>query len=487
MCEVCDSRQLRAPLLSRRNLLAATAGIAATGFAGGNLISTSAVAQSEPISGGLPPQTEFIIRGANVLTVDPHLGVFPIGDIHVRNGEIIAVAASISAQNLPSIDARNMIAMPGLVETHWHMWGAVARNMAGDEVKTGYFPFSRVLGSLFTPEDNARGVRLALAEALFGGITTLTNWSHNLLSPAYADAEIAVHQEVGARVRFAYGYSRNTKADETLPLEDVARVKRQFFSAPGNLLTLGIASRGPEYNTLDICKREWKMARDNGLSITTHTSISPEAQAKIDSVKLLHENGMLGPDVILVHATNCTRENFDVMARTKTAVSLSPYTELRTGFGMTPLQEMIAAGVPLSLSVDTTLLSGNADMFAIMKIMQNIADGSARSEFGIKPRRILEMATIDGANALGLGDKIGSLTPGKRADIILLRTDALNMAPFTDAVRMVVQSAQPHNVDTVIVDGRILKRDGRLTSVDVRKVIADSQETITRVRAKVGG
>jgi cytosine/adenosine deaminase-related metal-dependent hydrolase len=119
--------------------------------------------------------------------------------------------------------------------------------------------------------------------------------------------------------------------------------------------------------------------------------------------------------------------------------------------------------------------------------MQNIADGSARSEFGIKPRRILEMATIDGANALGLGDKIGSLTPGKRADIILLRTDALNMAPFTDAVRMVVQSAQPHNVDTVIVDGRILKRDGRLTSVDVRKVIADSQETITRVRAKVGG
>jgi cytosine/adenosine deaminase-related metal-dependent hydrolase len=141
--------------------------------------------------------------------------------------------------------------------------------------------------------------------------------------------------------------------------------------------------------------------------------------------------------------------------------------------------------VPVSLSVDTTLLCGNADMFAIMKAIQNIADGVAPSEFAIDPRRVLQMATIDGANALGIGDKVGSLTPGKRADLILVRTTDINMAPLTEPVRMIVQSAQPANVDLVMVDGRVLKRDGRLTTVDVAKVVADATETINRVRAMV--
>ena len=157
------------------------------------------------------------------------------------------------------------------------MWGAVARNMAGEEEKTGYFPFSRVLGSLFTPQDNARGVRLALAEAISSGITTVHNWSHNLLSPAYADAELAVHREVGGRARFAYGYSRNTGQNETLPLDDVARVQREQFSGPAGLLTLGIASRGVENNTVDICRKEWEFARKLGIGITTHSGTNPQA------------------------------------------------------------------------------------------------------------------------------------------------------------------------------------------------------------------
>jgi cytosine/adenosine deaminase-related metal-dependent hydrolase len=124
-------------------------------------------------------------------------------------------------------------------------------------------------------------------------------------------------------------------------------------------------------------------------------------------------------------------------------------------------------------------------MFAIMKAMQNIADGVAPSEFAIDPRRVLQMATIDGAHALGIADRVGSLTPGKLADLILVRTTDLNMAPLTEPVRMVVQSAQPMNVDLVMVDGRILKRDGKLTTIDAAKVVADAAETINRVRAVV--
>ena len=244
--------------MTRRSLL--------NGAAGTALGIATAQAQNPP----QPAANEFLIRDAFVLTMDAATGDLPHGDVHVRDGAIVAVGTGLTAPGAEVIEGRGMIACPGFVETHWHMWGAVARNMAGEEEKTGYFPFSRVLGSLFTPQDNARGVRLALAEAISSGITTVHNWSHNLLSPAYADAELAVHREVGARARFAYGYSRNTGQNETLPLDDVARVQRQYFSGATGLLTLGIASRGVENNTIDICQKEWEFARKLGIGITTH-------------------------------------------------------------------------------------------------------------------------------------------------------------------------------------------------------------------------
>ena len=168
--------------LTRRTLLGATA---AAGLAG-----DITLAQAQPLGSSAPAVGEYLIRDAFVLSMDAAIGDLPHGDIHVRNGAIVAVGANLNAPGAEVIDGRSMIACPGFIETHWHMWGAVARNMAGEEEKTGYFPFSRVLGSLFTPQDNARGVRLALAEAISSGITTVHNWSHNLLSPAYADAEL---------------------------------------------------------------------------------------------------------------------------------------------------------------------------------------------------------------------------------------------------------------------------------------------------------
>jgi cytosine/adenosine deaminase-related metal-dependent hydrolase len=446
------------------------------------LLGRSAQAQAQTPAATLPAAGDILIRDAFVISMDRAIGDLPHGDIHVRDGVIVAVGANLNAPGAQVIDGRSMIACPGFIETHWHMWGAVARNMAGEEEKTGYFPFSRVLGALFTPEDNARGVRLALAEAITGGITTVHNWSHNLLSPAYADAEIAVHREVGGRARFAYGYSRNTGRNETLPLDDVARVHRQYFNGPPGLLTLGIASRGVENNTIDICKKEWAFARKLGIGITTHSGTNPK---RADSVRRMSDAGLLGADVVVVHATNTTPADYELMAKTATPVSLSPFTELRTGFGITPVETMHKAGVPISFSVDTTLLCGNADMFAIMKAIQNIADGAARSEFELPPRTVLEWATVGGAKALGIADRVGSLTPGKRADLILVRTTDINMAPLTEPVRMLVQSAQPSNIELVMVDGRILKRGTSLTTIDVPKLIAEANETITRVRAQV--
>jgi 5-methylthioadenosine/S-adenosylhomocysteine deaminase len=456
-------------------------------FLAGASAAAAAVATSTVPNGGAEAadksRGEFLIRGAAVISMDPAVGDFAKGDVHVKDGAIVAVGARIAAPQATVIDGANMIAMPGLVDTHWHMWESVARNLAGDDAKTGYFPHSRTLGVLFTPEDNARGVRLGLAEAIHSGITTVHNWSHNNLSPAYAEAELAVHRESGGRARYSYGYSRKTGSNTMLPLDDIRAFHTKWFSSPGDgLLTFGIATRGPNNNPIETCVQEMKFARELKIPLTTHVGIEP---GKNSWVEAMAKADILGPDVLLIHATNGTDAERKILGETKTPVSCSPFTEMRTGFGITPVLGFLANNVPIGLSVDTTVLCGNCDMFAIMKAMQNLDDGETPSEFGITARRVLEMGTIGGARALGLDKQIGSLTPGKRADIILVRTDAINMAPMADPVRMIVQAAQPANVDTVMVDGRILKRKGKLATLNETKVMRDAADTVIRVSAQI--
>ena len=464
--------------VSRRRLFAEASALAATLAVGAAPTRAAAAA----ISGRLPQRSEFVVRNAYVITMDPKLGDLRAADIHVRDGAIVAVGPNLDAPAAAVIDGRAMVVLPGLIETHWHMWNTLARNMAGDDEAHGYFPMQVGVGAAFSPEDNARGVRLSLAEAISSGITTVHDWSHNLLAPAYADAEIAAMREMGIRGRFSYGYSRNTKQGDTLPFDDILRFRREWFSTPDDgLLAFGIAPKGPETNSVELCRKEWEFARGLGIPITTHVSMYPK---KHDAIRRLFQGGLLGPDVQLIHATNASPAEVEMIGSTGTHVSMSPYTEMRTGFGFGPVGEILATGVPLSLSVDTVALCGNADMLAIMRGIQNLENGRKQSEFALPARKALEMATIDGARDLGIADRVGSLVPGKRADLIMVRTDPIQNVPFNDAaVRMIVQSAQAADVDTVIIDGRIMKRHGRLTTIDAERITRDAASTMARVRA----
>jgi cytosine/adenosine deaminase-related metal-dependent hydrolase len=167
-------------------------------------------------------------------------------------------------------------------------------------------------------------------------------------------------------------------------------------------------------------------------------------------------------------------------------VSLSPYTELRIGFGFPPTGEFLAAGVPVGLSVDTTELSGNADMFAIMKAIQNVENARALDEFKLPPRRVLELATIEGARSMGMDARIGSLAPGKRADLIMVNTRDINLAVPGDPAHMLVEAVQPANVDTVMVDGRILKRGGKLMAIDTARVASEASDALAALRKRAG-
>lgn len=228
-------------------------------------------------------------------------------------------------------------------------------------------------------------------------------------------------------------------------------------------------------------QQEWKIVRQIGIPISVHANSSPQWTNEIE---YLYKENMLGRDIQVVHAISSTPAEIEMLAKTGTSVSLSPYTEMRAGFGFPKTSELLAAGVVVSLSVDTTALSGNADMFSVMKAIQNIENARAEDEFKLHPRRVLELATIDGAKALGIDDRTGSLKPGKRADLMLVSTRNINIGVFTDAAHLLVEAAQPANVDTVIVDGRILKRHGQLLGFDLEEVISEVNESLGAVRKR---
>jgi len=192
----------------------------------------------------LPARGELLIRGATVLTMDPAVPDLAAGDVHVRDGTIVAVAQKIDAPSAQVIDGAGMICIPGFVDTHFHLWNALFRVFIRADVPAlGYFPVTARLGPLMAPEDSYRSVRLGAAEALAAGVTTVHNWAHNTRSPEHADAELSGMRDLGLRGRFAYGTPVGLPDDAPMDLAGLARVKKDWMPDKENLLTLGICSR----------------------------------------------------------------------------------------------------------------------------------------------------------------------------------------------------------------------------------------------------
>jgi 5-methylthioadenosine/S-adenosylhomocysteine deaminase len=477
--------------MTRRTMLQGTAALGALVAASGELVAQQAVSPFAPGPGApLPPRGEFVIRGATVLTMDPGIGDFAVGDVHVRDGAIVAVAPRIESANAQVVEGRGMICMPGFVDTHWHLWTSLLRPFVRADVnELGYFPISSRLGQLFKPEDSYRSVMLGLAEASSAGVTTVHNWAHNVRSPDHADAELSAMRDAGMRGRFAYGPAQGMPDDQPMDMAGIARVKRDWMPGDG-LLTLGICSRnigamsiggGARGSiTIDMTKRDWGGARALGLPITLHTS-GPSP------IKQLEDAELLGPDVQLVHPLLTTPEERAILKARGVSYSMAPVGEARrpSSLGVIQLGEMLEAGVKVSLSTDHST-NYNCDPFLGMRILFALHQNRIGNKIPLTVKRLVQLATLDGAVDLGVADKTGSLTPGKRADIILVRTTDINMTPVGDPYEALVSLAQPSNVDTVIVDGRILRQSGKFTALDHAKVVRDAQEAAAALRALAG-
>jgi 5-methylthioadenosine/S-adenosylhomocysteine deaminase len=252
------------------------------------------------------------------------------------------------------------------------------------------------------------------------------------------------------------------------------------------MLTLGINSRnvGSDPNPLrgnvplDIVKKEWGGARALGLPITLHTS-GPSP------IKYLDDAGLLGPDVQLVHPLLTTAEERQIMKERGVSYSTSPVGEARrpASAGLIQLAELLEAGVKVSISTDNAS-SYSFDYFASMRMLYALHQHRVGQRVPLTARRLVQLATLDGAVDLGIADRTGSLTPGKRADVILVRTGDINIAPVGDPYEALVSFAQPRNVDTVIVDGRILRRAGQFTALDHTEVLKDAIESVAALRAR---
>jgi 5-methylthioadenosine/S-adenosylhomocysteine deaminase len=468
-------------------------GVAAVGAIHG--FGIGAQAAVSPSVGNLPARGHVVIRDAYVMTMEPGQADLPRGDVHVDNGVIVEIGTELAAPGAEVIDGRGFIVMPGLIDTHWHMWTTLLRNMSGDDRAHGYFPMTTALAKFYTPRDMYYGTMLSAAEALHSGTTTVHNWCHNIVSHEHAVEDLRAMQETGLRGRFSYGPARATPLTQPLDVGNLARMQGDWASLSNEgLLTLGLAWRGVQVAlpnaegkmeirplSPDMYRVEYEAARKLDLPVSVHLNSN-----KFDSghILALQKLGYVFNGLQVIHAINSSPEEMDILAAGGASVSISPASELRIGFGLSKIGEFLDHKVNLALSVDSTPLTGNADMFGIMKLAQNLENGRSENEFKLPARRVLELATIEGARALGLADRTGSLKKGKRADIIMVGTSGINIGPFTEPAYMLVDSAQASNVDTVLVDGRILKRNGKLTAIDTGKLMAEATAASLGVRQR---
>jgi cytosine/adenosine deaminase-related metal-dependent hydrolase len=436
-----------------------------------------------------PPRGHHLISNVALISADPDIGTVLGADIEIADGVIAAVGRDLVAPGAEVIDGSALIALPGFVETHFHMWSTIGKNFLQEEYE--YFDAKHATHESYTPEDYTKSVRLGLIEAIDGGITTVHNWAHNAVSREHVEAELQAHSEIPVRARYSFGFRDSSPASQMIDFAALDAVRADWFGeadAFDGLVHLGVNMR-PSLDR-EVFLAEVAQTRRRGLPIATHNGQRVELPLGAAELERL---GLLGPDFLLCHGLPFEQEDREAMVRAGASMSMSPHSEMRGGSGGRFHEQAVhmpAMGINVALSIDAASLAP-IDMFEAMRIIWNLGipwKGTDTEELpALVYRDVIAMATINGARALGIDDLVGSITPGKRADVVLVRSDDLNMLPAFDVESAIVRNAKNSNVDTVFVDGRVLKRGGQLEGVDVAAITADAIATAEAVRSRATG
>jgi 5-methylthioadenosine/S-adenosylhomocysteine deaminase len=422
-----------------------------------------------------------LIRGACVVSMDPAVPDLPRGDILVEGSRIAAIAPRIDA-DCETVDARGMIACPGFIDTHRHCWQNVFRRFAPNILWLKYRETSDQAALVYSPEDVLIGNLLTCLGAIDSGVTTLLDWSHISNSPDHSDAAIEGLQRSGIRAVYGYGQSRCNHPDSQYP-QDIRRLRRDVLPSDDALVTLCLAADIDRY-------QHWPIARELGLRITAHAARRPELMAEI------HRHGLMKDDTTYIHCTalddlawNHIRDSGATLSIATTSVA-----QLGVAGGLPPIQRALDLGLRPSLSIDVEV-SLPGDMFTQMRAMlalqrsaanERRMRGDGRDVPCLSVRDVLGFATVEGARALGMQHRIGSLAPGKQADLILIEAGTINTLPLNNAIGTIVSGADGRNVSTVMIAGRLAKWAGQLLDFDVGHIRQLAEAARDRVVEKSG-
>lgn len=447
------------------------------------------------------------VRGGTVIGVDAESSTVERLDVRFNDdGLVTEVAPDLpTCESETVIDASGMLVIPGLVDSHRHPWQVLMRGLSTDHTVVEYRSLARGrLAARYRPEDVYAAVLLADLQAINSGVTAIADLAHIMNSPAHADAAIQAHWDSGLRVMFCHGEPNDLEVDSWYHNsnrrhpEDIRRLRDDVLQDDHARVTLGMKVRPPYLVTPDVLQYDFSLARELAMHVLmdgglgggcwTEARWGDEGLAPIEDIDKI---GQLGPHLTLVHCNNLTDSDFARIAETGTHVSISPEHEMLCGHGLPAAIRMLEHNIRPALSTDSAV-AVSCDMFSQMRHLLTatrggLSDAAYRAgeavwAWDIKSEDVFRSATLLSAAACGLGDRIGSLEPGKRADIVLLKSDPLNLTLFeNNPIANLVTSAHPGNVDTVIIDGTVVKAGGALTYPNVDAII----EAAERSRAHI--
>ncbi|MBQ0977306.1 amidohydrolase family protein [Micromonospora sp. M61] len=434
-----------------------------------------------------------VFRNGLVLTMDDAHTVLPGADVLVVGDRIAEVGVGLTApDDALEIDATGGILMPGMVDTHRHMWQTAMRGYGADWTLTQYFVWYYLeSGKLFRPEDVYAGNLLGAIEAIDAGVTTTVDWSHGLQTPEHADAAVDALEAVDGRFVLAYGNIQQGPWQwATSPeFRDFHRRRIDGGKLAGFQMAFDVTG-DPAFPE----RAAFEVARELGAAVTTHAGVW--GATNDDGIRLMHENGFMTPSTVYVHAATLTHDSYNRIAATGGSVSVSTESEQSAGQGYPPTWQLRHHDIPVSLSMDTSVW-WSGDLFSAMRStlgadrsrehLEAHAKQETITHCHLRAEQVVEWATRGGARALGMDSTIGALTAGRQADVVLIKNDASPvMFPILNPHGHVVFQAQRGDVHTVLVGGRVVKQDGRLVGVDLAAARAAVASTIDHLRETMG-
>jgi len=440
---------------------------------------------------------KILVKSGNIVSMDPAIGDLAGADILVEDDRIAAVAKNIEVEGADVLDASRMIVLPGLINGHLHTWQTGLRGLAADWTVAQYMQaMHRGLATLYRPDDIYVGNLLGALNQINNGATTLVDWCHNNPTPDHTDAAIRGLEEAGIRALFLHGSPKPDPkpgqkhfSEIPMPRSEVARLRKTKFSSDTGLITFGLAILGPYYSTYDVTCADLELAREFDLFASMHVG---GGQSKIaNGFERLLDAKLVDERTTVVHGNDITPDTIGRMVDQGATFTVTAEIELQMGYG-DPLTGVLSSkNAPISIGTDVEPAVGS-DLFTCMRItlqhernrgiMESVTRLGSRPQLSaLTCRDALSWVTTGAAKIAGLDREVGSLTPGKQADIVMLRADDMNMMPAHDLVGCVVMQASPANVDTVMIAGRIVKRNGKLLFNNLQSKMAALQNSGERI------